>query len=235
MGDVPFVVGLETGRAESAFMGKPMMLFFTSAKDKACLAFAERTWKKKDVLRRIEKFTPVLIDPDDDQKPYRRYDLSALPAVVWLEFEEQPIIMSSGEVPIAEFLLAAEEAMRNCPSARAPGGGHEVLIEQKQKLDNAVSKGDVKAQLAAIFEIRRIERGAAVQIATEAVDARLTKAGEAEIERAKLLAADKKKVPEAVKALEKLVADYGAEHAVAKKAQEALDLVAPKPKPKPAK
>jgi hypothetical protein len=82
-----------------------------------------------------------------------------------------------------------------------------------------------------VAEIRKAGLGAAVQKAAASADARLTKEGEAEIERANGLVTAKKK-PDAKKALEKLVADYGADHPVGKKAQAALDVLSGKSKPK---
>jgi len=70
MGDVPFVVGMEAGRAEVKFTGKPAMLFFTSATSDACKNFAARTWKRgtwqaDHITDDVNKWmTPVLIDAD---------------------------------------------------------------------------------------------------------------------------------------------------------------------------
>ena len=233
MGDVPFVVGIEKGREEVKFTGKPAMLFFTSATDKWCPKFAERTWKDKQVLSDIAGYTPVLIDADTAPKEFKdRYCAVMVPAVVWLDFDEKQIFMLIGDADLEMFKIGGSDvAKARCPDARPPAEGFAALMESKKKLDAALTAKDVKGALATIAEIRKVGLGAAVQKAAAAADAKLTKDGEAEIERANGLIAAKKK-PDAKKALDKLVADYGADHPVAKKAQEILDVLAGKSKPK---
>jgi len=232
MGDLPFVVGMDAGRAEVKFTGKPAMLFFTSAKDEWCPKYAARTWRDKGVLEDVAGYTPVLIDTDAAPKELKdKYAVAMAPAVAWIDFDESIVFTGQGDMGVEMFRLASSIAKDRCPEAKPPAEGMAALIELKKKLDVAATAKDVKAQLAAVAEIRKVGLGAAVQKDAAAADARLTKEGEAEIARAKDLVAAKKK-PDAKKALEKVVADYGAEHAVGKKAQEALDELAGKKKPK---
>ena len=232
MGDVPFVVGMDAGRAEVKFTGKPAMLFFTSSTDEWCPKFAARTWKDKQVLEDVAGYTPVLIDFDAAPKEMKdKYALVIVPAVVWIDFDEDNVFMVQGDASLDMFQMGSDVAKTRCPEAHAPAEGLAALLELKKKLDAAATAKDVKAQLAAIAEIRKVGVGAAVQKEASAADARLTKDGEAEIARAQGLVTAKKK-PDAKKALEKLVADYGAEHPVGKKAQAALDELSGKTKPK---
>jgi hypothetical protein len=232
MGDLPFVVGMDAGRAEVKFTGKPAMLFFTSSTDEWCPKFAARTWKNKGVLEDVAGYTPVLIDVDAASKELKdKYAVAMVPGVVWLDFDESQVFMVMGDADVEMFRLGSDVAKDRCPDAKPPAEGMAALLELKKKLDAAATAKDVKAQLAAIADIKKVGLGAAVQRDAATADARLTKDGEAEIARAKDLVAAKKK-PDAKKALEKLVADYGADHAVGKKAQEALDELAGKAKPK---
>ncbi len=231
MGDLPFVVGMDAGRAEVKFTGKPAMLFFTSSTDEWCPQFAARTWKDKEVLADVAGYTPVLIDVDAATNEFReKYNAVIVPGVVWIDFDESQIFMAIGDSPLDLFRAMSGRAKNDCPEARPPSEGFAALLELKKKLDAAATAKDVKAQLAAIAEIRKVGLGAAVQRDAATADARLTKDGDAEIARAKDLAASKKK-PDAKKALEKVLADYGADHAVGKKAQAALDELSGK-KPK---
>lgn len=232
MGDVPFVVGMEKGREEVKFTGRPAMLFFTSSTDEWCPKFASRTWKDKEVLANVAGYTPVLIDADTAPKAFReKYMAVIVPGVVWLDFDEEQVFVAIGDSPLDIFRVMTERAKDDCPEAKPPAEGMAALLELKKTLDATAAAKDVKAELAAIAGIRKVGLGAAVQKAAAVADAKLTKDGEAEIERANGLAAAKKK-PDAKKALEKLVADYGAEHPVGKKAQAALDVLSGKTKPK---
>ena len=232
MGDLPFVVGMDAGRAEVKFTGRPAMLFFTSSTDEWCPKFAARTWKDKQVLADVEGYTPVLIDADTAPKEMKdKYAVVIIPAVAWTDFDESIVFTVTGDAPIDMFRMGSDVAKERCPDAEAPAEGYAALLEMKKKLDAAATAKDVKAQLAAIADIRKVGLGAAVQKEAASADARLTKEGEAEIARAQGLAVAKKK-PDAKKALEKLIADYGAEHAVAKKAQAALDELSGRTKPK---
>jgi hypothetical protein len=232
MGDLPFVVGMDAGRAEVKFTGKPAMLFFTSSTDEWCPKFAARTWKDKGVLDDVAGYTPVLVDADTASKEMKdKYAVAMVPGVVWTDFDESNVFMVMGDADVEMFRLGSGVAKDRCPAAHPPAEGYAALMETKKKLDAAATAKDVKAQLAAIADIKKVGLGAAVQKAAADADARLTKDGDAEIARAKDLALAKKK-PDAKKALEKLVADYGADHAVGKKAQAALDELAGKTKPK---
>jgi hypothetical protein len=232
MGDLPFVVGMDAGRAEVKFTGRPAMLFFTSSTDEWCPKFAARTWKDKQVLADVAGYTPVLVDFDAAPKELKdKYAIAIVPSVVWIDFDEDNVFMVQGDAPLDMFRMGSDIAKARCPEAHPPAEGLAALLELRKKLDDAAAAKDVKAQLAAIADIRKVGLGAAVQKAAAAADARLTKDGEAEIARAQGLVAAKKK-PDAKKALEKLVADYGADHPVAKKAQELLDQIAGKTKPK---
>jgi hypothetical protein len=232
MGDLPFVVGMDAGRAEVKFTGKPAMLFFTSSTDEWCPKYAARTWKDKGVLEDVAGYTPVLIDADTAPKEMKdKYAVAIVPGVVWIDFDESNVFTGMGDMDVEMFRLASGIAKDRCPAAKPPAEAFAALMELKKKLEAAATAKDVKAQLAAIADIRKVALGAAVQKDAATADARLTKDGEAEIARAKDLVAAKKK-PDAKKALEKLVADYGAEHPVGKKAQAALDELSGKTKPK---
>jgi len=232
MGDLPFVVGMDAGRAEVKFTGKPAMLFFTSSTDEWCPKYAARTWKDKGVLEDVAGYTPVLIDADTAPKEMKdKYAVAIVPGVVWIDFDESNVFMVMGDADVEMFRLASGIAKDRCPAAKPPAEAFAALLEMKKKLEAAATAKDVKAQLAAIADIRKVALGAAVQKDAAAADARLTNDGDAEIARAKDLVAAKKK-PDAKKALEKLVADYGAEHSVGKRAQAALDELSGKTKPK---
>jgi hypothetical protein len=232
MGDLPFVVGMDAGRAEVKFTGRPAMLFFTSSTDQWCPKFAARTWKDKQVLADVAGYTPVLVDADTAPKELKdKYMVAILPGVVWTDFDESVVFSVIGDADLEMFRMGSDVAKDRCPDAHPPAEGLAALLELKKKLDEAAAAKDVKAQIAAIAEIRKVGAGAAVQKAAAAADARLTKEGEAEVARANGLITAKKKA-DAKKALEKLVADYGAEHPVAKKALELLDQLAGKTKPK---
>jgi hypothetical protein len=232
MGNLPFTVGMEKGREEVKFTGRPAMLFFTSATDPWCPKYAARTWKDKEVLGNVAGYTPVLIDADAAPVALKdKYAIAILPAVIWLDFDEGQVFMAMGDAPLELVRVASGVAKERCPESRPPAEGIAALQALRKKLDDAAKAKDVKAQLASIAEIRKVGVGAEVQAAARAADARLTKDGEAEVTRAKDLLAAKKKA-DARKAAEKLVADYGAEHPVAKAAQELLDQIAGKAKPR---
>ncbi len=232
MGDLPFVVGIEKGREEVKFTGRPAMLFFTSAGDPWCPKYAARTWKDREVLENVAGYTPVLIDADAAPQALKdKYAVAMVPAVAWLDFDETPVFLAMGDASLDLVRIMFRAAKDRCPGARPPAEGFAALQALRKRLDEAARAKDVRAQLAAIAEIRKVGLGAEVQAAARAADARLTKDGEAEVARARGLLASKKK-GDARKAAERLVADYGAEHPVAKAAQEILDQIAGKARPR---
>ena len=229
MGDLPFVVGFDKGRAEVKFTGKPAMFFFTSAIDDACTKFGARTWKDKAVLAAVAGYTPVIIDGDVAPKEVKeKYAVKAMPLVAWTDFDENPVASSPADAEIEAFRTSADTAKEKCPAAKPPADGLAPLLELKKKLDAAK---DVKSQLAAIAEIKKVGLGAGVQAAAAVVDAKIADDGEAEVGKAKGMLAARKK-PEAKKVLDKIVDDYPPEHRVAKEEQDLLDQLSGKTKPK---
>ena len=229
-GGFPWVVGLDAGREESKFMGKPMMLFFVSASDRGCADFASAAWSDKTVKEKLAGYTPVVVDwdaaPDELKK---KYFADIVPSVIWLDFDEKAVwnMVGAADMPkLRELVVTAEKRCKTRP----PAEGYAALLESKKKLDEAAAAKDVAAQLAAIAEIRKVRLGAAVQAEAAAADARLSKEGEDALAAAQALVTAKKKA-DAKKALEKALADYGAEHAIGKKAKEMLDELAGKKKP----
>lgn len=233
MGSLAFTVGIEKGREEVKFTGKPAMLVFTSAGDPWCPRYAFRTWRDLEVLENCAGYTPVLIDADAAPAALKdRYAVAILPAVVWLDFDEEQVLIAMGDAPLDILRSISGVARDRCPKARPPAEGFAALQALRTRLDEAAKAKDVKAQLAAIAEIRKVGLGAGAQAAAREADERLTKDGNSEIARARDLQAAKKKA-EAKKAAEKVLADFGPDHPVGKAAQELLDRIAGKAKPKP--
>jgi hypothetical protein len=230
MGGAPFVVGLERGREESRLTGLPMMLFLTSATDPACPKFGARTWWDPEVKQKVAGWTPVLLDFDTaDADLKKKYRVEYVPSVVWLNHEEKWLYACYGDAPLDIFRKEAEVARGRCPAPKEPSETWKALLALRQQLADGATAKDVKAQFAAIAEIRKAKQGEAIQAEARAAEERLTTEGLAAVGQCAAVFEDKKatsgKRAEAKKALEKLVEDYGAGHAVAKAAQEALDRV----------
>ena len=234
---LPFVIGMERGREECKFTGLAPMLFFTSATDDQCPIFAARTWKDEDVRAKVAGYTPILIDWDAADPEFRKKcRADCVPTIAWLDHDEKWIWACIGSAPGDIVRKEAEIARRSAPKPREPAPGMKTLAELSKRVEDAAAAKDVKAQLAAIAEIRRIRLGEAYQVAARAADERLTKQGMDAISAATPVLEDKKaasnKKLDAKKALEKILDDYGAEHAVGKAAAAAIEKAFGKQKPK---
>jgi hypothetical protein len=237
MGGLHFVVGLERGREECKFTGLPPMVFYSSATDQGCPAFAGRTFKDPEVREKIAGYTPILVDFDTaDAELKKKWRVECVPTVVFLDHEQKWRYAVNGDAPLDIFRKEAQIARERCAAPNKPAEEFAALADQKKKLDDAATAKDVKAQFAAIAEIRRIRLGEAVQAHARAADARLTQEGNDAVARASAVFDDKKtgsvKRNEAKKALEQIVADFGADHAVGKAAQAVLDRFSGKKPPK---
>lgn len=234
---LPFVVGMERGREECKFTGLAPMLFFTSATDDQCPIFAARTWKDEDVRAKVAGYTPILVDWDAaDPELRKKCRADCVPTIAWLDHDEKWIWSCIGSAPEAIVRKEAEIARRSTPKPREPAAGMKTLAELAKKVEDAAVAKDVKAQLAALAEIRKIRLGESFQIAARAADERVTKQGMEAVEAVAPVLEDKKaasnKKLEAKKALEKILDDYGAEHPVGKAAAAAIEKAFGKQKPK---
>jgi hypothetical protein len=232
VGDVPFVIGADKGRDEVKLTGQPAMFFFTG-EDEVSVRFAKLVWTDRQVVESVAPYTAILVRATDAPQDLKDKFLNVKPPVVaWVDAKERRVFVHQGDADLETFRGAAAKAGARCPAPAAPSARYVPVLEAKKRLDAAAQAKDVRAQLEAIAEIRKEGVGVAVQAAAAAADARLTKEGEAEIERAKALATTAEGRTEAKAAAERLVAVYGAEHAVGKKAAALVEQWTPKPPPK---
>ncbi|MFQ5845626.1 MAG: hypothetical protein ACE5JG_11630, partial [Planctomycetota bacterium] len=219
MGDLLFVVGYEEGMAEARFTGRAPMFFYTRHGDANGARFGSTVFKDREVRERIEGYTPVLIDGDEDEGFPKKFEVFAEPAVIWADLEGKPLFMSQGYSPPEIFRQAAEVAERRAPEPR-PSAGYEALLEVRNRLRAALKEGETKAAVAAVLEIRAFGRGLRIQEEAHLSDKTLTRLGEARLADAKRLL-EAGEPAQARRTLEALVADYG-EHPVGRTASERL-------------
>ncbi|MCE9637624.1 MAG: hypothetical protein K8T90_18145 [Planctomycetes bacterium] len=240
MGGLPFVVGMERGRDEAKFTGLPPMVFFTSGTDPDSARFGAAMWKDDDVRAKVAGYTPILVDWDTADEAFRKKcHADVVPTVAWLKHDETWIWACIGNAPADIFRKECEIARKACPKPNEPAAGMKLLPDLQKQFDDAAAAKDVKAQLAALGEIRKLRFGESFQTAARAADERLTKEGMDAIAAIVPVFEDKKapaaKKAEAKKSLEKLADDYGPDHPVAKAARAAIEAASAKPAPKPKK
>lgn len=240
MGGLPFVVGMERGRGEAKFTGLPPMVFFTSASDPDSAAFGATMWKDPDVRTKVAGYTPILVDWDTADPEFRKKcRADFVPTVAWLKHDETWIWACIGNAPRDIFGNECEIARKACPKPNEPAAGMKLLPDLMKQAEAAAAAKDVKAELAAIGEIRTLRFGESFQVVARAADARLTKEGLDAIAAIVPVFEDKKapaaKKAEAKKSLEKVADDYGPDHPVAKAARAAMDQAAAPPAKPPAK
>jgi hypothetical protein len=206
MGNLKFVVGFETGLDQAWSMGRPAMLFFTSAKDEWCPLFGQRTWKDAEVEKRVDRYLPVLVDAVAEKEVVKRYEVLVLPAVVWVDYDGNSLFMSQGDADLELFREAASVAQARAPQVKVPADV-EILARVRADLAKHGAAGNVRKALDAATALKAMKRPRAAREEGEKASADLLAKGQARLDAARKDAQDGK-ADEARAAFTSLASDY---------------------------
>jgi uncharacterized protein YyaL (SSP411 family) len=182
------------------------MYFFTTTWCGWCKKLAGESFTDDEVVKVLQKFTPIIVDGDKEKDACSKYGVSGFPKVVFADLKGEAVLSVDGYKEKKDFLATAQDAASKIKSGPKSKDLKE-LEAAKKDLDAAQAKGKVKAALAAIAKIEKV--GGEHEIVDEAKAAKeaLLTAGKAKLEEATRLkeAGD---VEGARKAAAPLVSDY---------------------------
>lgn len=93
--------GFSTGKAK----GKKILIYFRSSQCTYCKKMEEETFSDADVAGYMSKhFTPVKVDLNNDRKVAVEYRISAVPNIIFMSEEGEPISGLPGYVPADDMM-----------------------------------------------------------------------------------------------------------------------------------
>lgn len=110
--EIDWQTNLRPALKASAATGKPVMVDVWAIWCVPCKAMDETTYRDPEVVRAIEEFIPVKVDHDLQELFVERYDVEALPLVLFLDVEGREISRLFGLIE-PEPLLATMATVRD--------------------------------------------------------------------------------------------------------------------------
>ncbi len=154
-GDLPFLPSLESARAEAAWRGKPLLVFYCLRDDAISLSVADSTFRDAAVAVRASAFVPVLVDAEADERFGLEHSVKTVPTILLLDREGREAGRSPGNAGPADVLRVLDEALRRT-GPRRPTKEARAVEKAAADLEQALAKGEWRSVLRAVVAIERI-------------------------------------------------------------------------------
>jgi hypothetical protein len=155
--DRRFVAGLEEGREEAVFRGRPMLVFLVVPGDGLCASVAERVFRDAGVRSLADRFVPVVVDAEKEERFGLAHRVRTLPTILLLDADGTEAGRADGFVDAAAAADLLRDGLRRARAAR-PTPGALALEKQAARLDRARKAKDWHAILEAAGAIEKTGR-----------------------------------------------------------------------------
>ncbi len=112
VGPIAWMDSLEAAKRTAAREQKLLFVDFSAAWCGPCQQMLRTTYRDERVTARMKSFVPVLIDVDKQPALAQKYDVSAIPAAVFLDAEGNVVQRAVGYHDAASFLKVADAALK---------------------------------------------------------------------------------------------------------------------------
>jgi hypothetical protein len=152
---VPFLSGVEAGRREAEFRGRPMLVFCVLRGCSACAAVADAAFRDAEVADLASRFVPVLADADREEDFGIAHRVRTFPTILVLD----PAGAEAGRVEGAADAARVADLLRKAlkkPGLSRPTAAERDLGRASAALARARTAKDWRSLLAAASSIERI-------------------------------------------------------------------------------
>ena len=154
-GDLVFLPGLDAGLRESAFSGRPLLVFFSLPDCAACLTVAEASFGDAEIADLASRFVPVMADAGKEKEFALARGLTACPTILALDPRGAEAARVEGVVHPAEVAAALRRALDRIGPVRLKRPARD-LARAAEALARAREAGDWKGVLTAVARIESI-------------------------------------------------------------------------------
>lgn len=116
-GPIAWVESLDKAQQIAKKKNRVLMVDFWAEWCGPCKQMLNTTYKDKAVVARSKKFVPVLVDFDKNADLAKKYEVEALPTVLFLDSRGEKILLRvEGYRSASEFLKLMDQAMKKAKS-----------------------------------------------------------------------------------------------------------------------
>jgi thiol-disulfide isomerase/thioredoxin len=115
-GPIPWTESLATARKRAAKEKKVILADFWAEWCGPCKKMLVTTYKDKDVVARAKQFVPALIDFDKNKELAKKYQIEALPTLLFLDAKGKVLVRSTSYLGKEEMLKLMDEALKKAKS-----------------------------------------------------------------------------------------------------------------------
>ncbi len=110
-GPIKWSTNYKAAMEQAKKSGKPAFIDFWAPWCGPCRQMLATTYKDKTVVARSAKFVPILIDVDKNREIARKYNVSAIPKVVFLDSKGEILTEEVGYLSATEFVKLMDSAL----------------------------------------------------------------------------------------------------------------------------
>jgi hypothetical protein len=154
-GDVPFLAGLEAGRREAAFRGRPMLVFWFLRDCGTCASVADGAFRDAEVADLASRFVPVLADAEREAASGVALRVRTMPTLLVLDASGPEAGRAEGAVDPARVADLLRRALRK-PGLFRPTAADRELGRASKSLEKARAAKDWKSLLGAATAIEKV-------------------------------------------------------------------------------
>jgi hypothetical protein len=150
-----FLPGVEAGRREAAFTGKPMLVFFVLPGCETCRAVADGSFGDAEIADLVARFVPVLADAEREEAFGLASGVRTFPTILLLDPRGNEAGRVEGAVFPAELAAALRAALRRIGPVSLRKGARD-LAKASAAVLRAREAKEWRALLAAVARVERI-------------------------------------------------------------------------------
>jgi thioredoxin-like negative regulator of GroEL len=152
--DRPFVSGIEAGRREAEFRGRPLLVFLVLPGCDLCVSVAERALRDAEVLDLAGRFVPVAADAEKEEAFGVAHGVRTFPTILLFDAAGREIGRVEGAVDAPRAAAALREGLKKAGAPR-PSPEARSLEKAAAHLSRARDAKDWRSLLAHVAIIER--------------------------------------------------------------------------------